>query len=325
LAEEPKKGKAAEASKKPTAKGAASKKGPAPDRDKQPGDEPDALMTTTLKAMEWAQKRRKQIVYTVGGIAVVVGGWFGWGYYRGARELAASDLLAKGVMAEFAPIKTGDEEANDAKRIAMYASEDEKEKAALAAYAETKAKYGDTGPGVLARLGEAGVYLDRHEWDSAIAAYTDVRNHPLANADSNIRLRCIEGLGYAREGKGSIDEARKSFDELMNLEAKSAKPLGLYHLARLDAQQGKNPDAITKLKAARDAISQPGAPSSRYLHDNIEKLLGRLDPTSVHKAPPAMPGGMQGLPPGMSLEQLKALMGKQGGRGALPPGLPPGQ
>ncbi len=331
MAEEPKKGKGTEAAKKPTSKGATSKKGPAPESEAAAADAdaPDALMTTTLKVMDWTNKRRSQIGATLGVIALGAAGWFGWTYYRASRELAASDLLAKGVMAEFAPIKGGEEDPTDQKRIQFYGSEDEKQKAALAAYADAKAKYGDTGPGILARLGEAGVFLDRREWDSAIAAYTDVRNHPLATADANVRMRCIEGLGYAREGKGTLDDARRSFEELMNLETKGAKPLGLYHLARLDAGQGKNPEAITKLKAARDAISQPGAPSSRYLHDNIEKLLGRLDPTSVHKAP-AMPGGgmpnLEGLPPGIDIEALKAQLGARGGGGgggAMPRPMPP--
>jgi hypothetical protein len=335
LAEEPKKGKAAETAKKPASKGATSKKGaPSEKREKPDQDEaaaaeamaPDALMTTTLKVMDWTNKRRSQIGATLGVLALGTACFFGWNYYRASRELSASDLLAKGVMAEFAPVKSGEEDATDQKRIQFFASEDDKQKAALAAYAEAKAKYGDTGPGILARLGEAGVYLDRREWDQAIAAYTDVRNHPLANVDSNVRLRCIEGLGYAREGKGTLDDARRSFEELMNMDGvKSAKPLGLYHLARLDAGQGKNAEAITKLKAARDAITQPGAPSARYLHDNIEKLLGRLDPTSVHKAP-AMPGAggmpnLEGLPPGIDIEALKAQLGARGGGGGRP--MPP--
>ncbi len=295
-----------------------------------PGEAPDALMTTTLKVVDWTNKRRKQITATLGVLALGAAAWFGWAYYRGQRELAASDLLAKGVTAELAPIKTGEEDAADQKRLQFFSSEEEKEKAALAAYADAKAKYADLGPGVLARLGEAGLYLERHEWDSAIAAYTEVRNHPLAAADANVRLRCVEGLGYAREGKGSIDEARRSFDELMNMEVKGAKPLGLYHLARLDAAQGKTAEAITKLKSAQDAISQPGAPSARYLHDNVEKLLGRLDPTAVHKAPaahggfPNMHGAMpQGLPPGLDLEQLKAQLGARGGMPAAPRQAPP--
>lgn len=324
MAEESKKSKGAESGKKASAKGAPKKSAAAPAADpRELGDEPTALMTTTLKVMDWANKRKRQITITVSALAAAGALWGGVTYYRMTRELSASRALAKGVTAELSPIKTGEEDATDSKRIQFYASEDERQKAALAAYGDAKAKYGDTGPGILARLGEAGVLLDRREWDSAIAAYTDVRNHPLGQADSNVRLRCLEGIGYAREGKGSVDDARKSFDELMNMDAKGAKPLGLYHLARLDAAQGKNAEAVTKLKSARDAISQPGAPSARYLKDNIEKLLGRLDPTSVHKEPrmPGM-GGMpniQGLPPGITPDQLKALLGGQGG---MPPGMP---
>ncbi|MFI5300862.1 MAG: hypothetical protein ACHREM_22500, partial [Polyangiales bacterium] len=274
----------------------------------------DALMAATLRAMEWAQKRRSQLIGLVGSLVAAGAAISAFQMYRSDREAKASAMLAKGMQAEASPLKKGDEPAEALKLRTFYANEDEKQKAALASYGSARAQFADTGPGILGRLGEAGVMLDRREWDGAIAAYTEVRDSKLAAADINVKMRCIEGLGYAKEGKGDVAGARDAFDALANLDTKGAKPLGLYHLARLDAlrsdKDGKDA-AINKLKAAREAVTAPGAPSAKFLKEAIDKLLGKLDPTAVPKAPKGPPGGMGagGMP---SLGDLDALGAKNG-------------
>jgi hypothetical protein len=298
-----------------------------PEARKPDEESPDALMATTLKAMEWAAKKRRQLIYAalaVVGVGAIMAGWV---WYRGNREEKASTLVAKAVAAELAPIRQGDEDPEVLKRIQFYGSEDEKQKAALASFTEARTKYGDTGPGILARLGEAGVHLDRREWDEAIAAYSDVRSSSLAAADPNVRIRCIEGVGYAREGKGLVDDARRSFDELSQVDVKGAKPLGLYHLARLDMVKGDKDAAMNKLKTAREIVQAPGGPAARFLKDQIDKMMTKIDPNSVPKAPPGMGGfpGMGGMPGGMpgggalTPEQLEMLMKSAGGGGGAPP------
>ena len=290
-------------------------------------DDPDALMATTLRAMDWASRNRSTLVF--GGVAAMlaIGLFAGWTTWRVSRDEKASDLLAKGVGAELAPIKQGDEDSEILKRLQFFATEDDKQKAALAAFADARAKYPDTGPGILARLGEAGVHLDRKEWDDALAAYSDVRNSSLAAADVNVRLRCIEGFGYAREGKGLLDDARRSFEELSNLDAKDANALGLYHLARIDLQKNDRDAALHKLKTALDALTANPAVSSRFLKDQVERLMTRIDPSSVPKTPMANgmsampglngPGGSQQIDP-ETLQKLMQQMQGKGGGGAPP-------
>ncbi len=295
--------------------------------------EDDALALATAHAIDWTAKHKKQVAYAIAAVIAASGIAWGVSYYRGQREEQASSLVARGVQAELAPLRTGDEDPEIAKRLKFYGSEDEKQKEALAAYEEARAKYGDTGPGILARLGEAGIHLDRRDWDKAIAAYEEVRSSALASADPSVRIRALEGLGYAREGKGLLDDARKAFDELANLDSKAAKPLGLYHLARVDVAKGDEPAAITKLKTAREAVHAPGAPAASYLKDQIDKLLGRLDPTAVPKAAPKPGGGIPSLPPGagpdgkLTQEQIEAFLKSMGAGGGVPmppPGAPPG-
>ena len=148
------------------------------------------------------------------------------------------------------------------------------------------------------------------------------------------RRRRPEGLGYAKEGKGLLDDARASYQELGNIDAKVGKPLGLYHQARIDLAKGEKTAAIEKLKTAREAIELPGAPASTYLKGQIDKVLGRLDPSAVPKpAPP--PGGIPGMPQGTGpggkltkeqIDQFLKSMQQQGGMPGGPPGggHPPG-
>ncbi len=319
-----------EKAKAPAAAGRPRKRGV---RAAEPVGDEDALMTVSLRAMHWAQKYTKQIIYGVAGVIAAGGIAYGVYFYRGHRDEQATSLVTKGVIAELSPIRTGDEDPEIARRMKFYNSESEKLQDALAAYSEARQKFGDTGPGILARLGEAGVYLDRREWDQAIAAYNDVKNTSLAAADPSVRVRVLEGLGYAQEGKGLLDDARATYVSIANLEQKGSKPLGLYHQARIDLAKGDKPAAIEKLKAARSDLESPSAPSARYLKDQIDKLLGRLDPTAVPK-PQTPPGGIPGMPPGagpggkLTKEQIDAFLksmgqGAPGGTPKMPPGMPP--
>jgi hypothetical protein len=301
-------------------------------------EDPDALMTATLRVMEWSNKHRAQIAYAILLAAGAVGVVIGISFYQAHKEQQASQLVNQGVTADLAPIRTGEEDPEIAKRLKFYGSEAEKQTEALAAFKDAYAKYKDIGPGIIARIGEAGVHLDRKEWDEAIAAYTEVKGSQLAAADPQIRVRVLEGLGYAREGKGLLDDARAAFVELANVDAvKSAKPLGLYHQGRIDLAKGDRQGAISKLKAAHDAITAPGAASAKYLKDQVEKLLGSLDPSLVPKPSPTagqIPGMPQGTGPGGKLtkEQIDEFLKSMGGPGgpggpggahAPPPGMPP--
>lgn len=297
-------------------------------------EDPDALMTATLRVMEWSTRHRTQIAYAIALAIGAVGVVFAVSYYQAHKEQQASELVNKAVSADLAPIRTGEEDPEIAKRLKFYPSEAEKQNEALAAFKDAYAKYKDIGPGILARIGEAGVHLDRKEWDDAIAAYTEAKSSQLVAADPQIRVRVLEGLGYAREGKGLLDDARAAFVELANVDAvKSAKPLGLYHQARIDLAKGDRQGAISKLKAADDAIKAPGAASAKYLKDQVEKLLGSLDPSLVPKPAPQpgqIPGMPQGTGPGGKLtkEQIDEFLKSMGGPGGPgkggPPGGPPG-
>ncbi len=269
-------------------------------------NENDVLMASTMAAMDWAAKRWRQIGLAALALALAGGAYAGYAYHRADREEKATALATKAALAQQAEVATPQTSPEVLKRINTVPSEEERSKIVLASFSEARTKFGDTGPGMLARLGEAGALLDAKKWDEALAAFEEVRRTALANADANVRLRCIEGIGYAREGKGAVEEARRAYEELANMSEKGAKPLGLYHQARLDLLKGDKPAAILKLKQAHEILggNGPVVGPPTYLRGQVDRLLGDLDPNAVPKAPRGGPG-KGGLTPEM-IQRLKA-------------------
>src|SRR5690606_20261285 len=115
--------------------------------------------------------------------------------------------------------------------------------AALEQYREVRGKFPGTGAAILARLAEGSLLLDARDADGALAAYTDVKDSPLAAADSEVKGRALEGIGFAYELKAlaapaeketHLDAALEAFRELENaVEVKGFKELAIYHQARV--------------------------------------------------------------------------------------------
>ena len=61
----------------------------------------------------------------------------------------------------------------------VFKSAEERRDTALASYRKVTSTYPGTGAAILARLGEAGLLLDKRNWDGA-TAYRDVKASALA-------------------------------------------------------------------------------------------------------------------------------------------------
>ncbi len=260
------------------------------------------------------------------------------------RAEAAAGELIKGVVTEHGRIVSESSPAQKSEEQAaedpapVFKSVDERSGAALASYRKVTSSYPGTGAAILARMGEAGVLLDKRDWDGAIAAYRDVTNSPLAKVDPSVRGEALQGIGLALEGKGDVDGALKTFRELENTDIRGLKELGMYQQARLLFAKGDADKAKELLKGARERIK--GASSSSgpageshpfgFLETQVDDLLRRIDPSAI-PAPAPAPG--VGGPGGRSLnpedlqrlqEQLKRRMPQTKGKGLPDPGsLPP--
>jgi tetratricopeptide (TPR) repeat protein len=281
----------------------------------------DVLARTMASFGKWARRNASNIQTAI-GLIILVGGAYGvyqWRTTSAAEE--ASALLFQGVNADRgrvlekdAPAPKADEEV-----YPVYRDPNERITNALASYRTAAQKFEGSGAAILARLGEAGMLLDKRAYDEALKAYTDVRSSALGQADLDVKGRAIEGAGFALEGKGDREGALKAFHELESVAG--FKELALYHQARVSAAKGDKGKALELVRAAREAIaaaSPEGKAQRAFVSDAIDELHRSLDPAS---APPKMPMGGLGGPGGpqispQDLMRLQEQLKNMGDKGA---------
>jgi hypothetical protein len=264
----------------------------------------DALARGMANTGRWLKKNFGAIQWVIVA-AIVAGAGYAWYDHRSIkRSEAASGELIKATVAERGRISGASQSKPDEgvpdDPTPVFKSVDERRDTALASYRKVSSTYAGSGAAILARLGEAGVLLDKRNWDGALAAYRDVKNSPLAPVDASVRGAALEGIGLALEGKGEVDEALKSFKELEATNVPGQKELGLYQQARILYGKNDVDKAKELLKSAKEGIKKasgsssgsPGAGESHpftFLESQVDDLLRRIDPSAV--PPPAPPGG----------------------------------
>jgi hypothetical protein len=283
----------------------------------------DALARATDRSIKWIRNNWKWLQWGIVGALVAGVGLLVWRYQAEGANAAASSTLAKAVVAEDAFVVPAeeddrtDEQKKDDIRV-IFASYQEKQQAALDAYKQIAG--GGSGAAILARLGEAGVLLDRGQWDEAIVAFDEVLATPLAAADPDVKGRALEGRGFAEEGKEQPDAALKSYEAMGELASDTFKLTSLYHRARLlhgQKQKDKASELLVEArklleKAKLDATAATSQHPFRWLEREIDALLREVDPTAL---PPELPGGPGGVLP----EHIRQQLMEKG----LTPGIPP--
>jgi len=202
----------------------------------------------------------------------------------------------------------------------MFKTPDDRREAALAKYREVESKYKGTGASYLARLGEGALLLDKREPDGAIAAFNDVLASSLAKADTEVRGRALESLGFAYEQKKDYDKALEQYKQLESSDVLGFKQMAPYNEARCYQLKGDKAKAIELLKALReDLMKSTDARLFSALRELAEDRLRQLDPTSVppKRAQLSAGGGqispemLDKLPPELREKVLKNIGGGQ--------------
>src|SRR5258707_12089587 len=100
------------------------------------------------------------------------------------RAEAASADLIQGTIAEKGRISgstaSKPEEDVPDDPTPVFKSVDERRDTALASYRKVTSSYPGSGAAILARLGEAGILLDKRHWGGAPAAHREVKKSPPA-------------------------------------------------------------------------------------------------------------------------------------------------
>ena len=293
----------------------------------------DPLIERTQRFGEWAQKNAK-LVWSLVGVAVVLLASFGtYTYFDKKKAQDASKGLAAAVADQRAPIGDPDKVKDDEDvPPVMFKTSDERRDSALSKYHDVATKYPGTGAATLARLGEGSLLLDKRDADRAIEAFNDVKDTALAKADTEVRGRALEGLGFAYELRAQLkpdgrdkdlDSAIQTFRELEATDTLGFKELGMYHQARAYEAKGDTTKAKEVLHSLHDRLS--AADRQGHQLDTLEALaddrLRRLDPMAL--PPKRVNYGASGrpqLPPELLNQLPPELRAKlMGGGGEAPP------
>jgi hypothetical protein len=270
--------------------------------------------------------------------AAVGGGGYLWWSQR--TEGAASNEITQALNDEDGRIGDPAKEDDDTRPTDMrpvFKTDAERLDAALAKYREVEAKFKHTGAAYLARLEEGSLLLDKADFDGAIAAFDEASKSPLAAADSEVKGRALEGMGFAYEAKAKatpadkdklLDQALQAFRALENTDVRGFKELGMYHQARVLEAKGEKDKAIEMLKSLHERLNQASETKDTthpfvYLETIADDRLRALDPTAIKPKPKGFGAG-GGPGGGMSPEDMQRLM-EQLKAGHMPQGPGPGQ
>ena len=252
----------------------------------------DIFVRTTHAVTLWIRKNFRWLQWALVIVILTMFGVQGVRYFQRQEASKSADSLIAGAVAQSGTI--GDEE--DSKSIPeelrhwdsrpMFLDAEQRLSAAEKNYKTTIDKFGKTGAGEYARLQLAGIKYDQKAYDEALTLYRHVRLSTLAQKDSEVRGRSIEGAGFCQEAKADLEGALKSFRELSNLEGSlEFAILGLYHQARVLVAQGKKDNAKELLQKAQKRLSEDkDSAAAAYFKQPIQEALSQIDPTAVAAA-----------------------------------------
>jgi tetratricopeptide (TPR) repeat protein len=163
--------------------------------DKKALEEPDKLQLFFFNIREFINKHRSRI-YTITGFFVVfvlfAGGWY---LYQLNYETSAGNIYTRILeTAMKTPSPAGDP-------------------AAITGYKDLIAQYPRSRAAATAQYRLGNLYLDRHEFDSAILAYRDFILK--ASADSDLVTLAYNELGSCYEAKKDFNKAIESYEMAM--------------------------------------------------------------------------------------------------------------
>ncbi|UQA56508.1 YfgM family protein [Polyangium aurulentum] len=246
----------------------------------------DALARTASATTKWLKENFQVLQWVILAGLVGVGGFLFYNSQAEKKSGNASSLLASAVMADQGRVAAEDPRSEEQKEFdptRYFKTPEERADAALKAYGQVVEQFGGSGAALLAKLGQAGVFLQKREYDRAIEAYSAVLASPLAAADPDVKGRATEGLGFAKEGKGDLDGALASFKELGGIDITGYKDLSIYHQARLLFAKGDKDKAKELLKPSYDKFSVPAKEPQplEFVAAAVRDLYTRIDPAAA--------------------------------------------
>ncbi len=197
-------------------------------------EEPDPFMVFVGKVMTFAKTYQQQIIMAAIALVLVAAVISGMVYFRQKSEDRAAALFGTAVVKYH-----GIMQSNSSPDFAAY----EEVKADFRAVID---QYGSTGAGRAALIKYADICFEMKQYDETIDAYQKAL---AAFKDQDDFTGLINnGLAYAYEARGDMDEAEKYFNRVLADPHAVAKDHVLFNLARIHEKQGRTDHRAEALK-----------------------------------------------------------------------------
>ena len=234
----------------------------------------------SAQAGKFFNERRKPVLIGIGGLAGVVTATVIYGEWHERAAMRASQALAHVEKVATADLIAPDGTAPKDDGLAHFKTDKERLEGALKEV-ETFMSADPRSPlRREAELQKAGLLLDLQRPDEAIPLYTEILSSRL---DKNLRFLAQEGLAYAYEAKGDLDQAAAAFAKLGEGDSAKANDKGeggktpfyrdrsLYHQGRIAERKGNPAQAVKLYKEVLEKT--PQSP----LRDEISNRLAVLE------------------------------------------------
>ncbi|MFW6066756.1 MAG: tetratricopeptide repeat protein [Myxococcota bacterium] len=261
--------------------------------------ESEAIRATSAAA-EWAIRHRRALWVTIGVLAAALTALVAWSIWDSHRDREATQLMLDAVQVATAPLEDGTDTASDATET--FTSVEARATASAEQFQRVIDAYPSSQAAAWARVGRAVTLVHTGE----PAAARELLKSVLEDADSTVlRWRALEGVAQSYEAEEQWAEAARQYEAMMELGDPRIALEARYHLARMTLAQGERDQAAKDLGELREALREEDAPDLPYLSQQVDALLGYLDPGSA--APSVGAGGADGQPQ-LSPEELQKLM-----------------
>ncbi|MEY4576863.1 MAG: hypothetical protein RL701_1566 [Pseudomonadota bacterium] len=247
----------------------------------------------------WLGENSRTLLIGAGAIAAGIAGVALFSSLSANTSHEAGTLLHTAVTTSHGLIVAPEETPPEDAIVPTFANEKERDEKALGQFREVGKKFADSSAGHYAALGEANTLLNLGRAAEASAAFEKLRTALADGKDTFLRVRVLEGAGYALEGQQKYAEARERFEALSKLDNGAYRVVGDYHRARMLVAEGKRDEAKQLLEVLNKAEADKPAdgananePSDRFesIVTASQTLLAELGGQPAERATGASSG-----------------------------------
>jgi tetratricopeptide (TPR) repeat protein len=209
-------------------------------------------------------------------------------YFSGKAESQAAQmlggalkLLSRPVQASTAPVDP------DAEDETPFPNQRAKDEAVAQELSRLRSAHPKTRAAVTAALPLGEAYYRVAQYEPALSAFEDFLK-AVPKTDP-LRAEALEGEGYVFEAKHQLEQALLTYDQLANVtKGEFMTGMGLYHRARILAEQGKQEEAAKALVELKSTY--PTSAAGRMAGERIsllERQGVKIPPPPAKPAPDA--------------------------------------